>query len=224
MPSIQHESPIEIIRKNKDMTADLVRHVTPVPLPGNDQIRVEFGATDASNVVPDEFKADMVTVIYDKATDEPLLIVIIEPQGRKDATKKFSWPAYIANLRAAHQCESAVLIVLCWDEAEASKCRKAIPLGHPGLVLIPIVIGPRSGAALADAGPWLTILAAAMRGLGLDTDARRRAVLDAIRATHSDAPTHRTLSTIILATGATRGRTRRVGSQIGGRSACGLVA
>jgi hypothetical protein len=199
MPSISHEGPIDVIRKNKDMTADLVERVTPIKLPDRGTIRVELGSTDASNVVPDQFKADMVTVIYDKATAKPLLIVIIEPQGREDSTKRLSWPAYIANLRAAHDCERAVLIVICWDEAEADKCRKAIEMGHPGYVLVPIVIDPRSGPDLANAGPWLTILSAAMRALRLDTDASRRTVLDAIKDTSSDTPTHRTLTTIILA-------------------------
>ncbi len=60
-----------------------------------------------------------------------MLAVIVEPQGRDDPTKKYSWPAYVTNLRKANQCPEAILIVVCWDEAEAEKCRVAINTGHP---------------------------------------------------------------------------------------------
>jgi hypothetical protein len=198
MPSINHDGPIDVIRNNPDMAADLVRLVTPLLIPAQDSLRVDLGSTDASNVVPDEFKADMVTVVRDRATGQPLLLVVIEPQGRKDKEKRFSWPAYLANLRAAHECDSAVLIVICWDQAEAEKCREAIPMGHPGFILVPVVIGPRDGRDLNGASPWLSVLAGSMGGIDLATDAGRRTVLDAIRETHSSTPVTRTLTAIIL--------------------------
>src|SRR5215469_4221068 len=126
MPSINHDGPIDVIRKNPEMTADLVRRLTPIALPSDDRVQVKLGSIDASNVVPAQFTADMVTVIYDKATGKPLLLVIIEPQGRAKETKLYAWPAYRANLRSAHKCKSAVLIVVCWSATEAEKCRKAI--------------------------------------------------------------------------------------------------
>jgi hypothetical protein len=198
MPSINHDGPIEVIRNNPGMTADLVRLVTPVPIPSQDRVRVDLGSVDASNIVPDEFKADIVTVIRDRVTGKPLLLVVIEPQGRRDKEKRFSWPAYLANLRAAHECDSAVLIVICWQAAEAEKCREAIPMGHPGFVLVPIVIGPGDGRELNGASPWLTVLAGSMGALDLATDAGQRAVLDAIRDTRSSTPVTRTLTAIIL--------------------------
>lgn len=206
MTSINHDGPIDVIRNHPVMTADLVRRVTPISIPPQDRIRVELGSNDASNVVPDEFKADMVTVIRDRRTGAPLVLVIIEPQGREDKAKRFSWPSYIANLRAAHECETAVLIVVCWDATEADKCRKAIPLGHPGLVLFPIVIGPRDGANLGG-DPWLTVLSGSMGAIDLDAEAGRRAVLDAIRDTRSNIPVTRTLTAIILGVASDAART-----------------
>jgi hypothetical protein len=35
-------------------------------------------------------------VVADKTTGEPALVVIIEPQGRDDPTKAFSWPVVSA--------------------------------------------------------------------------------------------------------------------------------
>jgi hypothetical protein len=207
MTSLHHDGPIDVIRNHPVMTAELVRRVTPLKIPPQSRIRVELGSNDASNVVPDEFKADMVTVIRDRKTSAPLLLVIIEPQGRADKAKKFSWPAYIANLRAAHECESAVLIVICWDAAEAVKCRKAIPYGHPGLVLVPIVIGPHDGEDLDRGSPWLTILAGSIGAIDLEKDTGRRTVLDAIRSTRSNVPVTRTLTAIMLGVASDAART-----------------
>ena len=39
-----------------------------------------------------KFLADAVVIVEDKATGEPALVIIIEPQGRDDPTKEFSWP------------------------------------------------------------------------------------------------------------------------------------
>lgn len=198
MPSITHEGPIEIIRQHPKLTTELVRHATGIEIPGDDEVEVTLGSTDASNVVPAEFTADMVTLVTDKATSKPLLLIVVEPQGRS-GEKTFSWPAYLANLRRAHQCKNAVLIVICWNEAEAEKCRQAIPMGHPGFVLAPIVVGPRSAPDLDGASPWLIILCAAIGAIHLGTDDARRTVLSAITATGSNTTDTRKLATIIMA-------------------------
>jgi hypothetical protein len=131
MPSIQHESPIEIIRRHPEVSAELVRRTTKVPIPDEDEVTVTLAATDASNVVPAQFTADIVTLIRDKDTGKPAVLVVVEPQGRSEEEKRYSWPAYLANLREAHQCDSAILVVLCWSEPEAEKCRQAIRWATP---------------------------------------------------------------------------------------------
>ena len=199
MPSTAHEAPIEIIRTHPELSAELVRSVTGIEFPHEDQILVTLAANDASNVVPAEFTADVVTVVRSKASGEPQLLIVVEPQGRKDEEKSFAWPAYLANLRAAHRCKEAVLIVVCWNETEAEKCREAIPMGHPGFVLVPIVIGPQSGPDVDDASPWITILRGTIGAISLKTDTGRRTVLDAITATRSNTTIHRKLASLILA-------------------------
>jgi hypothetical protein len=198
MPTIHHDGPIDVIRSNPDMTADLVRLVTPIEFPPQDRLRIELGANDASNVVPDEFRADMVTVIRDRDTGDPFLLVVIESQGRQDDEKDFAWPAYLANLRAAHRCKAAVLIVICWDAAEAQKCRQVIRMGHPDFVLVPIVIGPQDGQDLVTGDPWLTLLAGSIGGIDLAADSGGKSVMDAIPATGADSTVQRKLLTIIL--------------------------
>ncbi|HUN34266.1 MAG TPA: hypothetical protein VMU95_19865, partial [Trebonia sp.] len=200
MPSITHESPIEIIRRHPPLAAELARRLAQVSIPGEDLVAVDLVANDASNVIPAQFTADMVTLVRDKTTGEPLLLIVIEPQGRSADEKTFSWPAYLTNLREAHKCRDAILIVVCWNETEAEKCRQAVPLGHPGFILVPIVIGPRSAPGTDDASPWLTILCTAIGAVPLDSDEARRAVLDAITGTGSNTTNRRRLTTIILAT------------------------
>jgi hypothetical protein len=59
MPSIAHEAPIELIRQHPWLAAELVRRVTNIPFPSDDKARVALGATDASSVIPSEFRADI---------------------------------------------------------------------------------------------------------------------------------------------------------------------
>jgi hypothetical protein len=115
--------------------------MTDVSVP-TDPSTVRLGPNDMNNVVPTEFTADSVVVVSDAATGEPALIVIIEPQGRDDPTKQYSWPAYITNARRAARCPRAILLVICPDPAEAEKCRRIIHSGHPEFDLRPIVIDP----------------------------------------------------------------------------------
>lgn len=200
MNSIAHESPIEIIRRHPPLSAELARVLAPVPIPGKGAVTVDLVSNDASNVVPAQFTADMVTMVRDRETRDPLLLIVIEPQGRSENEKNFSWPAYLGNLREAHMCTDALLIVVCWNETEAAKCRRPIQLGHPGFTLEPIVIGPKSGPDPHGASPWLTVLCAAIKAMPLDTHDARRAVLNAVTETGSNITNRRRLTTIIMAT------------------------
>jgi hypothetical protein len=90
-----------------------------------------------SAVVPVQYLADMVVLISDMATGEPVLAVIIEPQLRDSETKRYSWPVYVTTARRIAKCPAAVLVVLCpdplardGDYPEAGvRCRTADPGG-----------------------------------------------------------------------------------------------
>jgi hypothetical protein len=71
--------------------------------------------------------------------------------------------------------------VLCPDPAEAAKCRQTIRTGHPGFDLTPIVIdsGGPPGAG-DDDSPYLTVFAASMGGIDMETEPGAHRVLDAI--------------------------------------------
>jgi hypothetical protein len=176
---------------------ELIPGTAGVALPA--QVAVSLAPTDMSAVVPVQYLADMVVLVSDQATGEPVLAVIIEPQLRDSEAKRFSWPVYVVTARQVSKCPAAVLIVLCPDPAEAEKCRQLIRTGHPGFDLAPVVIdssGPpgRDGTA----GPYLTVFAASMGGIDLESEAGARRVLDAIASTEvSDADRSR-LMTIML--------------------------
>ena len=202
--TVTHEAPLELIRQHPDLAVDLVRAMTGVPVP--DDARADLGPTSLNAVVPAEFTADSVVIVSDRTAGKPLLVIVVEPQGRDDRTKAYSWPAYLANVREAVQCPRAVLIVVCPDPREAEKCRQVIQMGHPGWDLWPIVIDPLHAPDAAGAGPYLILFLACLPALDMESEAGARQVLAAIRDTGASHADRRRLTAIILkrASGAAR--------------------
>jgi hypothetical protein len=197
MPSLQHEAPLEVIRQHPDVVADLLRLLLPrFPLP--DRVAGALGSADMSQVAPAQYLADTVVVLTDQQTGRPALAVVVEVQGRDRAAKKASWPVYLTTAIKASKVPRAVLLVICWDPAEADRCRRVIRTGHPGFDLYPIVVDPRTFPSREGAGPYLTILAATTKAIDLATPGGRDAVLAAIgQAGAGDADTA-ALTTIML--------------------------
>jgi hypothetical protein len=192
-----HEGPLDLVRQHPEIAVEFVQGNAGIELPG--EIAVSLAPTDMSAVIPVQYLADMVVLISDAATGEPVLAVIIEPQLRDRETKRYSWPVYVTTARRIAKCPAAVLVVLCPDPAEAAKCRQLIRTGHPGFDLVPIVIdsgGPpgRNGAG----GLYLTVFAASMGGIDLESEPGARRVLDAMASAEvSDADRLR-MTAIIL--------------------------
>ena len=196
MPSVTHEAPIELIRQHPGLAVELLRATSDVDLPS--EIAVSLGPTDLSEVVPMKFLADAVVIVADKATGEPALVIIIEPQGRDDPTKEFSWPVYVTVARRHLRCQRALLLVICPDPDEAKKCRRLISTGHPGFDLIPAVIDPLNAPGAGGASPYLAIFAAFMGAMNLEEDQGARAFLTAVRESGASVADRKRLSTIML--------------------------
>jgi len=196
MPSVTHEAPIELIRQNPSLAVELLRARSDVKLP--DDIAVSLGPTDLTEVVPAKFLADAVVVVSDAATGQPALVIIVEPQGRDDPTKEYSWPVYITAVRRHVQCRSAFLLVICPDPVEAAKCRRLISTGHPGFDLLPLVIDPFDTSAIGADSPYLVVFAACMGAIDMAEEQGARTVLQAIRDTGASAADRKRMSTIIL--------------------------
>ena len=149
-------------------------------------------------MVPIKFLADAVVIVADKASGEPALVIIIEPQGRDDSTKEFSWPVYVTVVRRHLRSQRALLLVICPDPDEAKKCRRLIATGHPGFDLVPVVIDPLNTPGVGSASPYLAIFAAYMGAINLDEDQGARAFLTAIRESGASVADRKRLSTIML--------------------------
>ncbi|MGH3373698.1 MAG: hypothetical protein ACRDP6_03055 [Actinoallomurus sp.] len=78
------------------------------------------------------------------------LAVVVEVQRKRDSQKHMSWPAYVATARARLKCP-VMLLVICHESGVARWARRPIALGHPGLVLTPLVLGPKEVPVLTDA-------------------------------------------------------------------------
>lgn len=148
--------------------------------------------------MPVTFLADSVVVVSDTATGDPVLAIIVEPQGRDEPTKRFSWPVYVTVVRRVLQCRNAFLLVVCPDPAEARKCREVIATGHPGFDLAPAVIDSRTAPDARGASPYLTLFAACMGAIDLAAEDGARHVLAAIGNTGADDSDRNRLTAIIL--------------------------
>jgi hypothetical protein len=194
--TVTHEAPLELIKQHPALAVDLLREVTGVPFP--DGLDARLAPTSLNKISPTQYDADSVVVVSDPVTLTPLVAIVIEPQGRDDKTKKFSWPIYVTNVRKEVGCERAFLIVVCPDPVEAEKCRAVIRMGHPGLELRPIVIDPEHAPGDEGASPYLLLFLACLRALDMENLDMARRVLEAIRDTGASDAERKALTTIIL--------------------------
>jgi hypothetical protein len=175
MPTIPHEAPVELVRRNPALAAALLPGFGVAVPAGAEAV---LASADATASVPAELRADAVVLLT--GADGTRLAVIVEVQLRYDADKHYSWPAYLTQVRAAHRCP-AVLLVICPNARTARRCRAAIGTGHPGFDLLPLVIDatttPDPGEAGSAAVPELMVLAVLTGALDLEQDEARRQVI-----------------------------------------------
>jgi len=116
--TVTHEAPLELIRQHPGLAVDLVRAMTGVQVP--DDARADLGPTSLNAVVPAEFTADSVVVVSDRATRKPVLVIVVEPQGRDDRTKadRSRLTAIILNRAsdAARQTLEAMMSTAEWKD------------------------------------------------------------------------------------------------------------
>jgi hypothetical protein len=145
-------------------------------------------AGELPDLRPTEYRADAVVVLA--VADTPVLAVVVEVQLRRDHDKRWSWPVYLATLRARLRCPT-VLLVVCVDTATAGWCAAPIELGHPGCRLSPLVVGPDRVPVVTDAGqavdaPEPAVLSAMAHAAGPDRDEVLDALFGALSAVDPD--------------------------------------
>ncbi|MUL40619.1 hypothetical protein FZ103_05395 [Streptomonospora sp. PA3] len=164
MPSMEHEMPIEFLHNRPELAAALLERSFGVAVPDYDEARM--AAADCTDNQPKEYRPDGVVVLRNAGLDR--LAVVVEIQRAQDKRKRFSWPVYLATIRARLRCP-AVLLVVCHDAATAKWAGEPIDMGHPNWHLLPLVLGEDrvpvvTSVADAVALPELAVLSALAHG------------------------------------------------------------
>lgn len=111
--------------------------------------------------------------------------IIVEVQLTRHDDKPYTWPAYVANLRARHRCPVCLLVITI-EDAVSRWAAKPIEVG-PGTRCNPWVVGPSntpviSGAQEARENVELAVLSAIEHGQSRDVALAARVASAAIVA------------------------------------------
>jgi hypothetical protein len=185
MPSRKHEMVVQMVRDRPALAADLLRCVRAGLIPPFDDARLESG--DLSEHAPAAYHADALVTLHG---DGGTFAVVVELQRKKDPRKHFSWPTYLATARARLECP-VILLVICPKRTVARWARQSIALGHPDLVLTPLVLGPEEVPVVTTAdgdniAPELTAISAAIHGAGPDGEKVLSALLESALKARSE--------------------------------------
>jgi hypothetical protein len=156
-PSIWHEVLLLLSRNRPTLIVELLHDELGIDIT-YDSIR--FGESNLTTALPTEYHADQVLVFEHEG--RPRAACVLEAQRDRDDDKYFQWPAYLATLRSRLRCD-VYLVVVTMSPSVARWAADSIPMGHPGLVLRPIVLGPAqipriTNVAEAMQSPELAVL------------------------------------------------------------------
>lgn len=163
-PSLTHEGLLLLFKNRPELAPELLRDVLGVALPTYAEARID--SADLTDAQPTEYRADLVVLLVD---GKPVLGIVVEVQLelKKEDRKLYTWPVYVANLRARLECPVCVLVVTP-SETVAERARAPIELG-PGSTVTPFVVGPKAVPVVRDADaaardPELAVLSAMAHG------------------------------------------------------------
>ncbi len=167
MPTLEHNALVDMFRERPDLAPHLLALLFHVDIPPHESVAVVESSLD--QLIPVEFRADLVLEVRD-AGGETVLAIVVEVQRDEDPDKKFSWPVYASVVRARMRCPT-VLLVVTPDERVATWAAKPIDVGLGFGTLQPIVLGPARVPEITDradatAEPELAILSAVAHGNG----------------------------------------------------------
>ena len=143
MPSSPHELIIALLRNQSTTAAHLLFGLN-AQLPEYDEVRTD--SADLSELKPTEYRADLVLFLLKRS--RKALGIVVEVQLSRDEDKRYSWPVYIANLRARHRCP-VCLLVITREKTVARWAEKCIEIG-PGTRCQPWVLGPSNMPAITE--------------------------------------------------------------------------
>jgi hypothetical protein len=188
VPSLLHEGLLDLFRYRPTLAPELLREHLRAPLPRFDRVRV--GDANLTDLIPTEFRADLVLLLEGEAEDVPRGALLVEVQLGPDPDKRWSWPAYVTGLRARLRCD-VVLVVVAGEAAIATWAAKPIETGHPGFALAPLVLGPSAVPLVRDEQeaarrPELAVLSVLIHGREPEALDVAKAALAATRTLDAD--------------------------------------
>jgi len=161
-PSLEHSALLLLFQNRPALALELLRGALGVAVDAAEPAQIE--SVDLTAALPAEYRADLVV----RYTGGPSpLVVVVEVQLSKDHEKRYSWPAYVALLRARYRCP-VWLLVVAPHAATARWCAKPIEFGN-GAVFTPAVLSAEGipvvvDASAARAAPELSVLSAMAHG------------------------------------------------------------
>jgi hypothetical protein len=167
VPTLEHNGLIEMFRANPPLAAHFLTLLFGLNVPKHATTRV--ADTNFDQLIPIEFRADLVLELLDK-NKKVVFAIVLEAQRDKNLRKKYSWPVYLTVARAERECPTVVL-VLAIDAEVAAWASEKIDLGVGRCVFEPFVLGPTTvpvvtESVIADKEVELAVLSAMAHGNG----------------------------------------------------------
>jgi hypothetical protein len=176
MPSIEHEAAVQILHADPQLAAILLGSCGVLLPSGAVAVTADSNLSDRD---PTDLRSDNI-LIFEGIGGKVAVIAEVQ-KDKRDAGRMRSWPAYVCNARAEHDCD-AILLVLALSARAAQESARLIRTGHPGFDLVPLVRGPGTlphpGHPIY--GPQLTVLNILTGDLDLTNHAARMFALLAI--------------------------------------------
>ena len=145
MPSSLHDTLVSLFRDRPKLAVDLVSGVLGRALPEFDEIRPATEGLEQST--SPQHRADAVFSLW--RAGERALALIVEVQLDRNQDKRWSWPTYVAGVRAKLRCPTALLVVTPY-RGVAKWASEEISLGLTGDRVTPIVLGPEAIPSVVD--------------------------------------------------------------------------
>jgi hypothetical protein len=188
MPKIRHEAVVEILQNEPELVLSLLAY-SGIHLHFGSQVTTAIADSNlsdrdpAGDVLLRGLFSDNVFVFEG---DGRRVAVIAEVQSRHpDEECSLSWPAYVANARRRHRCDTLLMVFAITKDAARGSARP-IRTGHPGWDLVPLISGigrtPGTPPVGGQFGAELVLLRIITREFTLNTHDERMFALAAVQS------------------------------------------